>query len=68
MDQSLTLQNIKSGFRVTKIWPFNPRTMDNWIAPLTIYTTTWVATLGNEKAEGEEDYILGDEVGQNEQE
>jgi hypothetical protein len=42
--------------------------MDNWIAPLTIYTTTWVATLGNEKAEGEEDYILGDEVGQNEQE
>jgi hypothetical protein len=40
--------------------------MDNQIAPLTIYTTTWVATSRNEEGEGEEDYIWGDQVGQNE--
>jgi hypothetical protein len=41
--------------------------MDNRTTPLTIYTTTWVATFGNEESEAEEDYILGDQVGQNEQ-
>ncbi len=68
MDQSLTLQNIKFGFRVTRIWPFNPRAIDNRTTPWTIYTTTWVATFGNEEGESEEDYISGHWVGQNEQE
>jgi hypothetical protein len=40
LDLSLTLQNIRSSFRVTRIWSFNPRAMDNHITPLTIYTTT----------------------------
>ncbi len=48
--------------------------VDQWIqiSPSTIYTTT-ITTLGNEKGEGEEvtgekDYILGDQVDQDEQE
>ncbi len=40
LDQSLTLQNIMFGFRVTRIWPFNLKAMDNRITPLTIHTTT----------------------------
>ncbi len=54
MDQSLTPQNIKYGFNVIGIWPFNLRTMDKQITFSTIYTTTPVTTLGNEKGEGEE--------------
>ncbi len=68
MDQSLTSQNIRFGFKVIGIWPLNPRTMDNQITPLTIYLTTLVIALRNEEGEGEEcegenDYILGDQVG-----
>jgi hypothetical protein len=42
--------------------------MDNQITPLTIYLTTLVIALRNEEGEGEEcegenDYILGDQVG-----
>ncbi len=54
LDQSLTPQNIKYGFNVIGIWPFNLRTMDKQITFSTIYTTTPVTTLGNEKGEGEE--------------
>jgi hypothetical protein len=39
LDTSLTQKNIKSGFRVTKIWPFNPKVMDEKIRPSEIYTT-----------------------------
>jgi hypothetical protein len=66
LDQSLISQNIRFGFKVIGIWPLNPKTMDNQIAPSTIYLTTLVVTLGNEegeKGEGENDYILGDQVG-----
>jgi hypothetical protein len=50
----LTPQNIKSGFNVIKIWPLNPRTMDNRITLSTIYTILVATTLGNEEGEGEE--------------
>jgi hypothetical protein len=29
LDQSLSKQNILSGFRATRIWPLNPRAMDD---------------------------------------
>jgi hypothetical protein len=68
----LTPKNIRSSFKVTGIWPFNPKTMDNRIAPSTIYITTLTTTLGNEEGEGEEgegeeDYMSSDQVGQDEQ-
>jgi len=53
LDQSLTLQNIKYGFNVIGIWPFNLRIMDNRITFSAIDTTTSATTLRNEEGEGE---------------
>jgi len=39
LNQSLTKQNIKVGFRVIRIWPFNLKAMDEKIKPTNIYTT-----------------------------
>jgi len=37
LDQSLTKQNIEVGFRGTRIWPFNPNTMENKAQLASIY-------------------------------
>jgi hypothetical protein len=59
LDKSITEQNIRFGFRVTCIYPLNPRAMDNKIKPSNIYTM-----VANEH-EGEEDesneQLQGDE-------
>ncbi len=39
LDQSLTKKNVKMGFRVTKIWPFNLKAMDEKTKSINIYTT-----------------------------
>jgi len=38
LDKSITEQNIRFGFRVTCIYPLNPRAMDNKIEPSNIFT------------------------------
>jgi hypothetical protein len=43
----LTPQNIRHGFNVIGIWPFNLGTMDNQITLSTIYTTKSITTLRN---------------------
>ncbi len=37
LNQSLTKQNIKVGFKGIGIWPFNPKAMENKTQPLSIY-------------------------------
>jgi hypothetical protein len=37
LDKSITKQNIRSRFRVTNIYPLNPKTMDNKIGPSNIH-------------------------------
>jgi len=39
LDIFLTQQNIKSGFMVTRIWPFNPKVMDEKTRLNEVYTT-----------------------------
>jgi len=39
LDTFLTQQNIKSGFMVTQIWPFNPKVMNEKTRPNEVYTT-----------------------------
>ncbi len=40
LDQGLSKQNIKFGFKVTRIWPINLRAMVDKILPSEIYTTS----------------------------
>ncbi len=40
LDQGLSKQNIKFGFKVTRIWLINLRAMVDKILPSEIYTTT----------------------------
>ncbi len=53
-------KKIITRFKVTRIWPFNPRTMDHQINPNTIYT------LHNQMKEKEYDgyYLSEDEDGE----
>ncbi len=43
LDKALNLtllkRNIKNGFQVITIWPFNPKAMDGKIKPNELYTT-----------------------------
>jgi hypothetical protein len=57
IDQSLTKDNIRSGFRVTNIWPLNLRAMDERTQPSTIYIKT--TTMDGEHSY-EDGYISGD--------
>jgi hypothetical protein len=38
-DQSLSKQNILKGFKATRVWPLNPRAMDDKTRPSSLYTT-----------------------------
>ncbi len=40
LNHSFTKHNITSGFKVTHIWPYNPKAMDNTIQHSNIYTIT----------------------------
>ncbi len=57
IDQLLTKDNIRLGFRVTNIWPLNLRTMDKKTKLLMIYIKT-IAMDGEHSSE--DGYILGD--------
>jgi hypothetical protein len=39
LDQSLSKKNIKSEFRVTRIWPLNSKAMDENFGLIKMYTT-----------------------------
>jgi len=39
LNQSLSKQNIKARFITTRIWPLNPRAMDNRSRPNRLYTS-----------------------------
>jgi hypothetical protein len=54
LDQSMTQKNIKNGFKVTKIWPLNPKAMDHKIRPFNVYTRT-LANISDENNEGSND-------------
>jgi hypothetical protein len=45
----LSKHNIKNGFKVTRIWPLNPRAMDNKIRINVVYTTTINMNMSNLK-------------------
>jgi len=49
INQSLTKKNIKSGFKVIGIWPFNPKAMDSKIRPSKIYTITSINDHGSDQ-------------------
>jgi hypothetical protein len=38
LDQTLSKKNIKSEFKIIKIWPFNPKAMDGKTRPFKVYT------------------------------
>jgi hypothetical protein len=40
LDQSLSKTNIKTRFRVIRIWPWNPKAMDHKTKLSEVYTTT----------------------------
>jgi hypothetical protein len=44
-------KNIKSGFKITKIWPLNPKAMDHKTKPSKVYTTT-PTNISNEDIDG----------------
>lgn len=52
------------GFKVTRIWPFNPKVMNAKTRSANIYITM----NSNHEAEGEGHYTLDDKVGPNQQE
>jgi len=58
LDEFTTKKNILSKFKVTRIWPFNPKAMDAKIGPTNIYT---IVNL-NHEAKGEGHYTLNGEV------
>jgi hypothetical protein len=51
LDQSLTQKNIKSGFKVTRIWPLNPKATNHKIKPFKFYTIT-LTNISDEDSEG----------------
>jgi len=57
----LTKKNIKVGFKVIGIWPFNPKAMDNKIQPSKFYTTININNHGSNK----EEYTLNEEIDHN---
>ncbi len=57
-NQSLTKQNIKSRFKVYRIWPLNPKAMEHRTNLLDIHTTLRIS----DNEQGEEDYNLDEKV------
>jgi hypothetical protein len=56
LNQSLSKENIKAGFKTTRIWPLNPRAMDNQSRPSELYTIESELDISNHedgKSEGE---------------
>jgi hypothetical protein len=46
---TLTKKNIKAGFKVTNIWPFNPKAIDNKIQLSKIYISTNINNHGSDQ-------------------
>ncbi len=59
MDKSITEQNIRFGFKVTGIYPLNPRAMDNKIELSNIFTMVANEHEGEEEESNEQ--LEGDE-------
>jgi len=51
-------KNIKSKFKVYRIWPVNPKAMEHRTNPLDIYTTLGI----NDNDQREKDYSLNEKV------
>jgi len=49
LNQSLSKQNIKIGFKTIRIWPLNPRAMDNRNKPNELYTTKSKLDISNDE-------------------
>jgi hypothetical protein len=49
LDAILSKINIKNGFKVIRIWPFNPKAMDGRTKPSELYTTKDNNIASNEK-------------------
>jgi hypothetical protein len=49
LNQLLSKQNIKVGFKTTRIWPLNPRAMDNRNRPDKLYTTKLDMDISNDE-------------------
>jgi hypothetical protein len=58
INQSLIKDNIRLGFRVTNIWPLNPKVMNERTQLSTIYIETIVMDGEHLSEDG---YILGDQ-------
>ncbi len=58
LNQSLIKQNIKVGFKWTKIWPFNPKAIENKTHPTNIY----IVGDSNGDQGGEDHYSLNEQV------
>ncbi len=51
IEKKLTMQNIQSDFKATRIWPTNPMAMDNRIKPSEMYTSTSTNILNENNVE-----------------
>jgi hypothetical protein len=51
LDVALSKKNIKSGFQVTWIWPFNPKAIDGRTKPNEFYTVDCNDTSNEDNAE-----------------
>jgi len=60
IEQSFTKKNTRSRFRTTKMWPLNPKVMDNKTRPSKVYI---VVNLNN--ARSEKEYTIENEVKNN---
>jgi len=53
----LSQKNIKNGFNVTRIWPFNPKAMDERIKPSEFYATNRNNTSNEDNEENSNEEI-----------
>jgi hypothetical protein len=48
LKQPLTKKKIKFGFKTTRIWPLNPKAIDNKTRPLEVYIAINLNNVGSE--------------------
>ncbi len=65
LEQALTMKNIKNGFKTIRIWPLNPKVMDDNTKPSDVYTTKPSPNISNDDTNNYDNVVDEDQWGEN---
>jgi hypothetical protein len=59
------MKNIKNGFKTIRIWPLNPKVMDDNTKPSDVYTTKPSPNISNDDTNNYDNVVDEDQWGEN---